>query len=295
LRDLGLDYDALAAINPGLIVVSVTPFGQSGPYAEGNCYTLNLHHVSAHTTQFFIARFDEPGREPVPPGGYTGEYDSGVNAAVAAMAALFARDLTGEGQSIDVSKQESLLGLERVDISRFADGGASASRMNMQIGGLMECKDGYAILTMPQDHQWEGLVKAMGDPEWTHREEYATEMGRAQHRAEIQPLVEEWAAGHTKDELYHAAQKNGVPLAPIRSTEDILNWEQARSRGFFQEVEHPLAGAFLYPTAAYNMSETPWQARRPAPLLGQHNEEIYCERLGYSREELVRLRATDVI
>ena len=121
------------------------------------------------------------------------------------------------------------------------------------------------------------------------------EMGRAEKRDEIQPRVEEWAAQHTKDELYHLAQSHSVPLAPVRSTEEVFNWQQTRERGFFQEVEHPLAGKFYYPTAGYKFSETPWQAERPAPLLGQDNEDIYCGRLGYSYEELARLRADGVI
>ena len=295
MEALGLDYETLAVANPGLVVVSITPFGQTGPYAQYACRTLNLHHVSGHSTKFFISRFEEPGKAPVPPGGYAGEYDSGLNGAIAAMAALFGRMLTGEGQQVDVSKQEGLMGLERVDLCRFADGDTIVGRIGMQVGGLMACKDGWVILTMPQDHQWEGLVKAMGNPEWAQDEEFATEMGRAARRNEIQPHVEAWAAERTEDELYHLAQSFSVPLAPVRSTAEVFNWRQAQERGFFQEVEHPVAGKFYYPTAGYKFSETPWQAERPAPLLGEHNEEIYCGRLGYSHEELARLRAEGVI
>jgi CoA:oxalate CoA-transferase len=295
MSDLGLSYDTLAAANPGLVMVSVTPFGQDGPYSRYNCYTLNLHHVSAHSTQFFVARFDDSGREPVPPGGHAGEYDGGLNAAIAAMAALFGRMLTGEGQYVDVSKQEGLLGLERVDICRFADGDSIIARFGMQIGGLMACKDGFVILTMPQDHQWVGLVEAMGSPEWARKEEYATEMGRAQNHDDIQPRVEAWALQFTKDEIYRICQDHSVPLGPVRSTAEVFEWQQARERGFFQEVDHPVAGRFYYPTAGYKLSATPWRADRPAPLLGQHNEEIYCGRLGYSKEDLARLRADGVI
>ena len=295
MRELGLDYDTLAAVNPGLVMVSIAPFGQDGPYSQYNCYTLNLHHVSAHSTQFFIARFEDPSREPVPPGGHAGEYDSGLNAAIAAMAALFGRMLTGEGQYVDVSKHEGLLGLERVDICRFADGDSIIARFGMQIGGLMACKDGFVILTMPQDHQWVGLVEAMGSPGWALNEEYATEMGRAKNHDDIQPRVEAWALQFTKDEIYRICQDHSVPLGPVRSTDEVFEWQQARERGFFQEVDHPVAGKFQYPTAGYKLSATPWRAERPAPLLGQHNEEIYCGRLGYSKEDLARLRADGVI
>ena len=295
MRGLGLDYETLSKDNPGLIMASITPFGQEGPYRDYRCYTLILWHASAHTTQFFVAQFDEPGRDPVPPGGYTAEYDSGLNAAIAVLGALFGRMLIGEGQYVDVSKQETLIGLERVDISRFADGSRAPARFGKQVGGLMQCKDGYVILVLPQDHQWQGLVEAMGNPEWAQNEEYATEFGRSQHVEEIQPRVDAWISQFTKDEVYHLAQKHSVPLAAVRSPEEVFNWEQARLRGFFAEIEHPVAGKLEYPTAAYKFSETPWQAARPAPMLGQHNEDVYCGRLGYSREDLVRLAAAGVI
>ena len=82
-----------------------------------------------------------------------------------------------------------------------------------------------------------------------------------------------------------------MPLGPVRTIAEVAAWEQARSRGFFAEVEHPEAGRLEYPTAPYLFSETPWREERPAPLLGQHNDEIYCERLGYSRRDLARLSA----
>ncbi|MGD0764879.1 MAG: CoA transferase [Dehalococcoidia bacterium] len=295
MADLGLGYETLSLLNPRLTMVSITPFGETGPYSEYNCYTLNLHHVSAHSTQFFVARFYETGKEPVPPGGYTGEYDSGLNAAIAVTAALIARIASGEGQHIEISKQETLLGLERVDLSRFADEDSLQPRMAMQIGGLMPCRDGYVILTLPQDHQWEGLVRAMGNPEWAQREEYATEAGRAQHHSDIQPRVEEWVAGFEKEDLYNLAQSFSVPLAPVRSTAEVVRWRQPLERGFFAEIDHPAAGKLRYPTAPYVLSETPWRGERAAPLLGEHNEEVYCGLLGYPREDLARLRAAGVI
>jgi CoA:oxalate CoA-transferase len=295
MRKWGLGYKALSALNPQLIMASLTPFGQDGPYRDYKCHTLNLHHCSGHSTQFFMARYYEPGREPLPPGGYVGEYDSGLNTAIAVIAALLGRFAIGEGQQIDVSKQETLLGLERVDVSRFADASDAPARMGMPVGGLLACKDGYVILVMPQDHQWQGLISAMGNPQWAQREEYDNELSRAQHIDEIQPHVEEWVGQFGKEELYHLAQGHNVPLAPVRSPADVFNWQQPQQRGFFAEIEHPRAGRLSYPTVSYKYSETPWRAERAAPLLGEHNEEVYCRRLGYSRQELARLAAAGIV
>ncbi len=295
MRGLGLDYKSLSALNPQLIMTSITPFGQKGPYRDYKCYPLNLHHASAHSTQFFIAQLIKDTREPVPPGGYVGEYDSGLNAGIACVAALLARTAMGEGQYIDVSKQDTLISLERVDVSRFADGPTAPARIGMPSGGLMACKDGYVLLVLPQDHQWQGLVEAMGNPEWAQREEFRDETVRAQHHEEIQPRLEEWVAQYTKDELYHLAQSHSVPLGPVNTTAEVFNWQQVQHRGFFAELEHPQAGRLSYPTAAYKMSETPWRGERAAPLMGQDNEEVYCRRLGYSRHDLSRLSAAGII
>jgi len=295
MKEWGLDYEDLSALNRQLIMASLTPFGQSGPYRDYRCYTLNLHHCSGHSTQFFIAKYLEPGHEPLPPGGYVGEYDGGLNTAIAIVAALFGRIAIGEGQQIDISKHETLLGLERVDVSRFADSSGASARIGMPVGGLMECKDGYVILIMPQDHQWKGLVEAMGNPEWAQREEYATELSRTQHVGEIQPRVMEWVSQFEKEELYHLAQSHNVPLGPVRSPADVFHWQQPQQRGFFAEIEHPQAGRLSYPTVSYKYSETPWRAERAAPLLGEHNEEVYCRRLSYSPQDLARLAAAGIV
>jgi crotonobetainyl-CoA:carnitine CoA-transferase CaiB-like acyl-CoA transferase len=151
------------------------------------------------------------------------------------------------------------------------------------------------ILIMPQDHQWKGLVEAMGNPEWAQREEYATELSRTQHVGEIQPRVMEWVSQFEKEELYHLAQSHNVPLGPVRSPADVFHWQQPQQRGFFAEIEHPQAGRLSYPTVSYKYSETPWRAERAAPLLGEHNEEVYCRRLGYSPQDLARLAAAGIV
>jgi len=291
-KALRLDYESLRTINPKLIVTSITPFGQNGPYSDYKAHHLNLYHGSGHSSFFYTT--EESAREPVKAGGYLGDYDAGLIAAVGTLSAALARRRTGQGQHIDVSRQEALVALERVDTARFANDPQPQSRPGM-LGGLLRCKDGYITLTVNQDHQWQGLMQFMGNPEWSQREELRDELGRGQHRHEIQPHLEEWMLQHTRDEIYHGAQGHSAPVGPVRTAEEVMQWEQARQRDFFAEIQHPVAGTLPYPTAAYRMSKTPWQARRPAPLLGQHNEEIYCQRLGYSRQELVTMRATGII
>jgi CoA:oxalate CoA-transferase len=290
---LGLGHEALAAEYPELVVTSITPFGSSGPYRDWRAHHLNLYHGSGHSS-FIYQDPREAAKGPVVGGGYVGEYDAGLAAAVATLAAVLARPKTGRGQQVEVSKLEALVALERVDIARFANDPTPIRRLGM-VGGLVPCRDGYVVITAVQNRQWQGLMEIMGNPTWAQDEICRDEISRSLHRNEIQPYVEEWAAHQTGEELYRRGQEANVPVGPVRSVAEVMAWEQARQRGFFAEIEHPEAGPLQYLTAAYGFSETPWRAERPAPLLGEHNDEIYCGRLGYSRRDLVRLSAAGVI
>jgi len=291
LDRLGLGYQQMSAINPRLIVTSITPFGQTGPYRGYRAYHLNLYHGSGHSGFFY--QLDNDERPPVAGGGYLGEYDGGLTAAVATLAAVRGRDATGRGQHLDISKQDAMICLERVDIGRMANDPNPMPWRGM-VGGLLEAKDGFVMITAAQDHQWDGLVRAMGNPEWAQADWCKNEAGRLEHRDEIQPKIEAWAAAHTRDEIYHATQAEGTPAAPVRSVAEVRAWEQAAARGFFAQIEHPEAGVRTYPAAPYLFSRTPWSGG-PAPLLGEHNEEIYCGRLGLARQDLARLMAAGVI
>ncbi len=293
MEELGLGYEALSAINPRLIVTSITPYGQTGPYRDRKSYHLNLYHASGHSAFLYVAP-DEAESRPLAAGGLVGDYDAGLTAAVATLGALFWRLQTGEGQHVDISEFEALVGLERVEINHFANN-PGPRRLPGMIGGLLPCKDGYVVVTAAQDHQWHALVELMGNPAWAQEEKCANEFTRSQHRDEIQPLIVEWMSHHAMDEIYHRGQSVSLPVGPVRTVEDIANWEQPRQRGFFAEMDHAEAGRLTYPTAGYSLTETPWRGERAAPLLGQHNEQVFCGRLGYSREELARLAAEGVV
>jgi CoA:oxalate CoA-transferase len=290
---LGLGHEALVAAYPELIVTSITPFGASGPRRDWRAYHLNLYHGSGHSS-FIYQSPEETARGPVVGGGYIGEYDVGLAAALATLGAVLGRLTTSRGQQVEVSKQEALVALERVDISRFANDPTPIKFPGM-VGGLVPCRDGHVVITAAQDRQWKGLVEAMGNPPWAQEEMCRDEIQRSQHRDEIQPRIEEWTSRYTGDEIYRRAQERSAPVGPVRTVAEVMAWEQARRRGFFAEIEHPEAGRLEYPTAAYRASETPWRAERPAPLLGQHNDEVYCRRLGHPRRDLARLSAAGVI
>ncbi len=291
LERIGLGYAGLSESNPRLIVTSITPFGQTGPYSGYRSHHLNSYHAGGHSSPFHVPGAAE-GRPPAKAGGELGDYDAGLTAAIGAIAAVMGRVASGRGQHVDVSKQEAMMCMERVDVGRLTnDPNPQPRRM---VGGLTGAKDGYLMLTPLEKHQWESLIRAMGEPDWSKADWCREEKGRLEHAAEAKQHIDAWAAELTRDEIYHTCQAAGTPAGPVRNVAEVQAWQQARARGFFVELDHPEAGTQVYPTAPYRFSKTPWAGSR-APLLGEHNQEVYGDGLGYSREDLVRLAAAEVI
>jgi len=302
MLELGLDYENLRAINPRLIMTSITPFGQTGPYRDYKAYHLNSFHAGGepHIMHDNSVTAD---RAPVKGPGLIGDYDCGLSAAAATLAALYARGATGSGQHIDISKQESAIALDRVENLIYPNRHKKETREAMRarakglgmVGGLMQCKDGYVMLAAIQDNQWRGLVELMGHPEWAMEDRFKGERGRVLHAREITSLVQKWMMDKGAEEVFRGGQAEGAPVGKVNSPRDVVNSPQLRWREFFVKIDHPETGKIEYPAAPYKLSKTPWAVAHPAPLLGQHNEEIYCRLLRCAREDLATMRENGVI
>jgi crotonobetainyl-CoA:carnitine CoA-transferase CaiB-like acyl-CoA transferase len=205
--------------------------------------------------------------------------------------------MSGRGQQLDISKQEAILSLCMVQIARYPNEGVMQNRFHSQgeYGDIFPCKDGHIIEMTNEEHQWQAFVELMGNPEWARDERYKMPIFRKQHYEQMSQLISQWMMNHTKEEIYHRGQALGCAIAPVMSAEDIANSEQLKARGFFVEADHPEAGRIRFPSAPYQFSATPWALERPAPLLGQHNEEIYCNRLGFSQQDLEEMKMAGII
>jgi len=159
----------------------------------------------------------------------------------------------------------------------------------------LECKDGWIFLMCVEDDQFDRMVEIMGNPEWAENELFQDRFSRADYADALVPLLTEWTMQYTKDEIFKMCQEARVPVGPAYSSEDVVNSEHLNERNYFMEMVHPEMGRAKYPGAPYRLSVTPWQIERHAPSLGEHNEEIFCNRLGYSKEDLVRMRQAGVI
>ena len=300
MEELGLTYETLKAINPKLVMTSITPYGQTGPYRDYKAYYLNTFHAGGEAT---ILSARAPERKPIKAGGYLGEYDTGLSAAMATMGALYFQGAAGIGQHVDISKQEAAIASERVENAIYPNrhkeetisiASATAQTVRM-VGGLTPCKDGYVIMAAAQDQQWKGLMKMMGNPDWSKEERFKDEQGRAENAGELNAHLLEWAKDRTCEEIYHAGQASNCPMGIVYSTKNLFESPHLNAREFFVEIDHPEAGRIKYPGSAYRLSETPTSWERPAPLLGEHNDEVYTGLLSYSKDDLVRMKQAGVI
>jgi len=297
MEKMGLGYETLKALNPGLIMASLTPFGRSGPYKNYKAYQLNIAHLGGQAN---LLPTPSPNldRAPVKPGGHACEYDTAMVSSVAIMAALFWKEITGNGQFIELSKLEASMSLQRIESAQYPNHGFNMTRLGgvlPQAGGIMPCLDGYVVFVTPEEHQWTALMALMGNPEWSKEEWCKDPFTRSQHANELNLLIMEWTKQRTKEEIFRKGQVLSTPVAPLQSAEDMIHSEQLNKRGFFIDAEHPVIGKIKFPTSPYRFSETPWQLTRFAPCLGEHNEEIYCKRLGYTKRDLVEWGKSGII
>ncbi len=301
VRELGLTYDELERINPNLVMTSITPFGQTGPYRDYNAYYLNTFHGGGFG---YVTPSDPHNpqvleREPIMMGGLIAEYYCGVMAGIATLAALYARGAIGRGQFIDMSKQEAVLQALKVNVPQYLLEGLILRRVPATLtpiswGGILPCKDGYVNMMGAEIHQVQAVFDLMGSPEWSADERYSPEQFHL-HSQEIRPHVIEWVAERCREEIFHEGQRRRAPISAVLSVGEAMNSEQMQARGFFVDLDHPEAGTLKYPFAPWRLSETPASLDAAAPLLGEHNTRVYHDLLGYTEQELAKMKETGAI
>lgn len=295
---LGLGYDALSADNPGLVLTSISPFGQTGPYRDYQATEIVSFASSGH---MFIS--GKVGQYPLKYQGYKAGFISGAHAATATLGAVMSGIIHGEGQWVDVSIQETMLGPaeEATRLIRYAylDGAdegvrVSARRLPGSVSGVFFCADGYVQISAANPGWWGRIALMMEMPELTDDPRFKVLADRRANWEDFEPMFYGWLADHTMLEITIAAQSNRIPAIPVYTVDQLVDDPQLLYRSYFVSLNHPAAGTALYPGAPFIMSDTPYSPSR-APLLGEHNEAILCGEQGHSRQELTSLRAAGII
>ena len=298
MASFGLDYPVLEKINPKLTMASLSNFGQTGPYRDFKASDLILAGMGGTQAGSGLAE-----REPLKLAHFVTQFMAGLYASVGVMSAFFASRWLGErGQYLDLSLMELLLtygdtravsqmrwqliGFEEV---RTPSGGRVVSSPP---AGAYPCADGYVEWFGMA--RWPQICKMLGRPDLLTDPRYATDASRLENHEEIDAILLEWMMQRTKKQCWEEALAADAICAPCNTTAELLQDPHVNSRGFWTEVEHPALGKTTIPGHPFVMPESPWQLRRPAPLLGQHTAEVLGE-LGYTGEDLVKLRETGVI
>lgn len=297
LAELEIDYPRLEALNERLIMTCVTPFGQAGPYREyrGTAHTTyQASGLGRETPAGYVT--DLASQPPLSPGNPQADYFTGVTAATDTMVAVFHRAAYGRGQLVDVAGMEANANHVRPTLSAFSHTpDLLPGRAKSTFGQVMPAADGHIFLApYAFDHWWQGLQRMMGDPQWATNDTFATREGRTANVEVIEPLVRDWAAQHPKREIYELAIAAHVPCFPVSSAQEMVESPQFVAREFYAEVQHPVAGGVLHAGAPVRYSVTQWAIRRPAPRLGEHNEEVLGA-LGQSPQDLAALAEAGVI
>ncbi len=308
LDKLGLAYDALSTLNSRLIMTSITPFGQSGPYRD-----FKGSDIVGMAMGGLMCLCGDPDRPPVRISTSQAYAQAGIQAAVGSLIAHYHREMTGEGQWVDASVQEAVTiatdnaqqawNLTGTTMGRQGSGRTSFGRyLEMRY----PCKDGHVSCVMlgadafEASVEWmagEGMAGDLTDPKW--KERFTPEGLRETSQEELdhqKEIMNSFFMTHTKAELYKEGQARKLELTPMSTPKDLLEDAQLAARDYFVPVDHPeLDDVITYPGAPFKMSRTPLKISRRAPLIGEHNEEIYEKELGFSKEELNKLKATGVI
>jgi crotonobetainyl-CoA:carnitine CoA-transferase CaiB-like acyl-CoA transferase len=292
---LGLDYGTLVGINPRLVMTSISNFGQTGPYRDFKASEPIIYGMGGAMCTTGLQDC-----EPVKKGGNLMQYSGGTQAAVATMIALYGVGTRGTGDHIDISLMEVQMGsIERRMSELLAYQYNKELTPRFDVAGLMQfpfgifpCKDGYvdvaggfmfidrfeSVLGLPLVERYGGINHF----DLERREEF------------FSTLWYPWLMERTRKEVVEACQEGHVLCAPLNTSEDLLNEDHLKERGFWTEIDHPVVGKLTYTGRLAISEELQWVARRPAPLLGQHNEEILSE-LGYEKQDIVKLREMGVI
>lgn len=290
LDRMGLGYEELHGLNPRLVYCSISGYGRTGPYAERPGYDVI---IQAEGGMMAITGPEEgpPSRVGVPIVDIT----AGMFAATAVLAALRARDLTGEGQLVDVSLLDTQVALLANVASNYLVGGAEPRRLgnahpNIAPYEAFPARDRWFALAAANERQWAVLCDVIGRPELKDDPRFATNGARVSNRPELVTVLNDVFAARDADEWLPDLREAGLPCGPINTVPDVFDHPQAQARDLALETEHPTAGPVRLTGFPYKLSQTPAEVRQPPPLLGQHTEEVLTELLDYTAAEVAGLR-----
>jgi crotonobetainyl-CoA:carnitine CoA-transferase CaiB-like acyl-CoA transferase len=295
MERLGLSYEEVSKINPRIIYASISGFGHTGPRRNDVCYD-----VVAQAMGGLMSVTGHPGGEPLKAGISLGDYMGGYNGAIAILAALYYRKISGEGQAIDISMQDGIWAMVFPDRANYFDTHIVPKRIGNKLSssapfGAYNAKDGYVVICTITDPQWQKVLQAMGREDLIGEQRYATRENRTKNMDEVDGLVQAWCKEKTIEEVFAILKKFGVPCSPLPAFDQVANDPHLLSRDMIVEVDQPVSGKVKLIGSVYKMSKTPGDRKKRVADVGEHNEEIYGGLLGIDAQEMQMLKKESVI
>ena len=295
LDSLGLGYESLREINPGIVMASVTPFGQTGPWSG---YRSN--DLIALAASGFMQITGEPDGPPSKFGASIGDITAGMLAAQGVLLSLYHREKTGVGQVVDVGMLDGQVALLTYHANNYFGTGKLPPRRGNKHPSITpyetyKCKDGYFNLGVGNDSLWRRFCDAMGLEHIKEDPKFAINKDRVDNRLELQEILDPFFAEKTVGETIETLRGAGIPCGPINNLEQVLNEPQILAREMVVDIDVPVAGPTKVTGVPIKLSETPGAVRTPPPTLGQHTEEVLESVLGMDEAQRNVLREEGVV
>jgi len=296
MKEFELEYEAVKKLNESIIYLSLSAFGNDGPYKDFVAYGPNQSGLCGLGS--FFGYKDGP---PINMGVALGDPTAGLYGAVALLAALYHRKKTGKGQSIDLSQTEILTCVTSQALMDYSMNKRVAvpegnSDPFMAPHGFFPCKgdDQWVSIAIGNENEWQAFCNAVGNPEWCLQEKFSSCKGRLENEAELNQQVTSWTNKFDKLEVMEIFQQAHVAAMPIFDGREIINNEHLKERGFLAAIKHPEVGKHIMHGLSMKLSKSSGQIKR-APLLGEHNQYVFGDLLGLGNDEIAKLQEEEII
>jgi formyl-CoA transferase len=295
---LGLGWEELRALNPRLIAASVKGFGTGGPYSDYKSFEWIAQAMAGA-----MSMTGSPDGPPTKAIGGLADTGAGLHTAIGILAAIIQRQATGVGQQVEVAQQDAVVSLLRIHLRDTYATGKPVPRqgnrsLNAAPSNIYRCRpfgpNDYVFIHVATVEMWKSLTAILGRPELGDDPRYADRRDRVQFVDELDDMIEAWTEKRTKHEVLETLAPLGIPCGAVLDSTEILADPHLRQRGMITELEHPRRGTYPMPSNPVRMSDSPTTLTR-APLLGEHNAEVYGKLLGYGSAEIDKLRRDGVI
>jgi crotonobetainyl-CoA:carnitine CoA-transferase CaiB-like acyl-CoA transferase len=297
MERLGFGYEVVSSLNSGIVMCSISAFGQRGPLAnEPGFDYLGAAYAG------IVSMCGEPNGPPYVPMVALGDVSTGVHAMGAICAALLGRARTGRGQHLDISLLDTYMHYHEcgIETHSLSNGEVTPTRSGQHSwyavpAGIFKGRDHYFIIIAPLDHHFAALCRSMRQPEMATDDRFKTNADRLRNLKELAAIIEQWLQAAGDDAAMASMKENRVPHAPVLSVAEAVKHPHLRERGTVRTVRDRVLGEFDVPGFALRFSDYPQRLELEAPLLGEHNEEILNRYLGYPRSQIQELERKGVL